>query len=179
MNVALRNQSQRTKSGFTLIELLVVIVILGFLIVAGLGSFISSQKKSRDSKRKNDLRQVAISLETYYNDIGHYPYSDANGDLWGCGAGAASVCTWGQPWTNTTTAPQTIYMPQLPTDPSQGGRYYYVADAAGTYFQIYAHLENTLDTGFGVKQIGYSGTNCASVGTTTCTYGVASTNAAP
>ncbi|MCL4360231.1 type II secretion system GspH family protein [Patescibacteria group bacterium] len=40
--------------GFTLIELLIVIAILGILVRLGLASFLSSQIKSRDSRRKSD-----------------------------------------------------------------------------------------------------------------------------
>lgn len=165
-------------SGFTLMELLLVIVLLGFLIIAGLANFVSSLKKGRDSKRKNDLRQIAVALETYYNDFGKYPLSDANGEIKGCGANAAVACPWAPntEWNNTTTG--TIYMLTLPTDPSPAQNYYY-SSSDGTYFQLYALLENAQDTGTGIKQTGYTGTNCLASSSTKCTYGVASTNKTP
>lgn len=163
------------QSGFTLMELLVVMAILGILVVAGLGSFSTSQKKSRDIKRKNDLRQMTLALETYYNDFGQYPMSDANHIPKGCGAGGAASCTWGSVWSDVTPDPDTIYMISLPSDPTSGRSYYYDS-SDGSYFKIYALLENTLDTDTGVRQAGYSGTTCS--GVLLCTYGVSSANAA-
>ena len=165
------------KKGFTLMELLLVIALLGLLIIAGLGSFVSSLQKGRDTKRKNDLRQIAVALETYYNDFGHYPLSDSNGDIMGCGAAGVLSCTWGSDWNNTVTG--TIYMTALPTDPTPSQTYFYVSDFKGTYFQLYARLENTHDSGTGINQSpGFVGTVC--IGTkTVCTYGIASPNATP
>lgn len=166
-----------TNCGFTLIELMVVMVLLAILVGLGTSSFLSSQKKSRDAKRKNDVRQVAVSLEAYYNDIGHYPYSDGNGSMKGCGAIGANLCAWGAKWSNTSTTPETVYMFTLPQEFVSGKTFYYKTDAAGTYFSLYALLENTKDTGLGVNQSGYTGTNCG--GSALCTYGISSTNTAP
>lgn len=163
--------------GFTLIELMVAMVIMAILVAMGTGSFMSSQKKSRDAKRKNDLRQVAVSMEAYYNDIGHYPLSDGSGTMKGCGAIGANNCTWGAKWSNTSTTPETVYMYTLPSEFVSGKIFYYKTDAAGTYFALYGLLENTKDEGIGAKQTGYSSTNCG--GGSLCTYGIASTNATP
>lgn len=164
------------KSGFTLVELMVSMIILGILVAMGIGTFTTTQKKSRDSKRKNDIRQISVSLEAYYNDIGHYPYADGNGNMMGCGLGAASVCWWGQVWSNTSTTPETIYMLVLPSDLMGGNNYFYTSDASGTFFKIYALLENEKDESVGVNQDGYAGTDC---GPGFCTYGTASTNVSP
>ena len=51
------------QKGFTLLELLVVMVILGLLAAIGLSSFISSQKKGRDARRKADLSSIQSALE--------------------------------------------------------------------------------------------------------------------
>lgn len=161
------------KSGFTLIELLIVIVILGILATIGLASFSSSQMKSRDAKRKADLRQVAEAFEIYFNDLGKYPASDAQGRIMGCGAGAIAVCTWGSltvPFSNTTVTPDTIYMIKLPTDPSSY-KYFYVS--TGTAFQLYAHLENTQD-----KNLISTTLDCGT-GANSCNYGTSSSNTTP
>jgi type II secretion system protein G len=135
------------KKGFTLIEIMVVIAILGVLITMISGSFIASQKKSRDLKRKSDIVQVGKALELYYNDQNRYPSAN-NGTLTGCGDPSATLtdCPWGSAWSNTATNPETIYMSSLPTDPLTGQSYYYDSDATGTYYQIYARLENTEDS---------------------------------
>lgn len=156
---------------------MVVMVLLAILVGMGASSFGSSQKKSRDAKRKGDLRQVAVSMEAYYNDMGRYPLSDGSGNMRGCGAIAANTCTWGAIWSNTSTTPETIYMYTLPAEPVLGKNFYYTTDASGTYFKLYALLENTKDEGAAVKQAGYAGTNCG--GGSLCTYGISSTNTTP
>lgn len=163
------------QSGFTLMELLVVIAILGVLIMMGLANFTTSQKKSRDIKRKNDLRQISLALETYYSDVGSYPTADLGTHIMNaCGAAAIQTCEWGKPWKNTSVAPETIYMLALPSDPLQAQSYFYES-TDGSYYKLYAKLENTLDADVGVSQGGYSNTDCG--GGSKCTYGISSPNA--
>lgn len=158
----------KIKKGFTLIELLVVIAILGILVTLGLGSYMSAQIKSRDAKRKANLSQIAQSLELYNNDKGKYPMG-SSGQMYGCGAGAISACTWGvSVFSDTTT--NTIYMVKLPADPAAYS-YYYVSN--GKNYQLYAHLENTKDSGL-LTNITYT-TQCDGE----CNYGIASTNSTP
>jgi prepilin-type N-terminal cleavage/methylation domain-containing protein len=167
--VVIRQTGARTinmKKGFTLIELLLVIAILGILIVLGLASFTTSLQKGRDSKRKNDLRQVGIALEAYFADKGRYPIGNA---------GSITGASWGGAFTDGVT----MYMTQLPQDAVGSQQYYYVSD--GTYFQIYARLENTKDNDIvhnvsGQQRV-FTNTNCGNATTTvSCNYGVSSTN---
>ena len=157
-------------AGFTLIELLVVIVILSILMVISLGSFTSSQIKSRDSRRKSDLQNMTRALEVYYNDKGAYPISSGN-----TGIGSQ---IWGSAFVDLDNPGQTLYMNVLPADPSEFAYYYDSSD--GTYFQFYAYLENendqdlTKDADDAVMV--YSGTDC---GVGTCNYGISSTNTSP
>ncbi len=142
-----------SKKGFTLIELLVVIAILGLLAAVGLNSFRTSQLKARDSKRKSDLSQIQKSLEMYYNDHGQYP----------------TVGDYPAGGTTFQDENDTLYMKEMPTD-SKFGDYPY--DSDGTYYKIYARLENERDPGIG----SYPGTSC---GDDECNYAVASTNVMP
>lgn len=155
-------------------ELLIVIVILGVLVAFATGSFASSLRRGRDNRRKNDVRSVATSLEAYFNDKGIYPASNSNGEMVGCGAADASVCSWGGKFIDKN---DTLYMILIPKDPADQYRYYYTSTEAA--YKLYAKLENTLDVGSGAKQAGYAGTNCAASGTTICTYGIASQNTEP
>jgi len=118
------------KSGFTLIELLVVIAILGILATVGLGSFQSSQMKGRDAQRKSDLSQIQKALEMYYNDNGKYPLT----------AELQALLNSGSSW--TAASGQTIYMKTVPKGP-RGESYCYESD--GTYYKLYAKLENMQD----------------------------------
>ena len=63
----------KKQEGFTLLELLIVIVIIGILALLIVPNVVSAPKKSRDTKRKTDLREVKNSLEAYRIDKGDYP----------------------------------------------------------------------------------------------------------
>src|SRR3990167_6962536 len=63
----------KVKQGFTLIELLVVISIIAILVAAATASWTNAQQKSRDGKRKSDLKSIQQSLELYLQDNGTYP----------------------------------------------------------------------------------------------------------
>jgi len=142
--------------GFTLVELLVVITIIGILSSIGLSTFTSAQIKSRDAKRKTQLKQLADAFEAYYNDHGGYP---AEADIvWGAGF---------------TDANGTVYMVKLPADPTQGLAYSYLPAADFKSFQIYARLENSNDPGL------LTFTSPPACGTKECNYGISSSNTTP
>ena len=113
------------KNSFTLIELLVVIAILGLLSTLISGNFFTSLKKSRDAKRKADLEQIQRALEMYYEDNSRYP----------------SIIMFGNQLCHPNGCNYKIYMQKVPNDPS-GTNYGYRTDTNGTYFQLYACLEN-------------------------------------
>jgi prepilin-type N-terminal cleavage/methylation domain-containing protein len=173
----------RNTRGFTLIELLIVIALLGILVVAGISSFNTSFRKSRDAKRKNDLRQIGLALELYSNDRGRYPAAstDGQGLIEGC-IDYQTDCVWGGVFTNTNAdSTKTVYMPLLPADSTPSQRYFYHTDAGGTYFQLYARIENTLDSDIPKnaqnKPRIFSDMNCGTASATVpCNYGVSSQN---
>lgn len=140
--------------GFTLVEVLIVVAVVTIISLSAIGSYTSSLKSTRDSRRKADLSSINKALESYYNDNGFYPASIS----------AADLCA--------TTV--NCYLKTIPTDP-KGYTYYYLrGDVSGTNqsFQLYSTLEQTNDTGVG------SGTYSANCGTT-CRYGVSSPNTTP
>jgi len=172
---------ERKSSAFTLIELLVAVTILGILAIIVLGGFRSSQMRSRDAKRKSDLKQIANALEMFYSDKGFYPPSSV-GKIQACPYGAApGTCQWGS---NGSTSEfkdgssGVIYFKSLPKDPS-GFSYYYIASSSGQSFQIYAHLENDQDqncinsdcSSTGIP----AGNNCGG----SCNFAITSTNVTP
>ncbi len=60
--------------GFTLIELLVVIAIIGILSSVVVASLNSARKKARDARRVDDVKQVQLALELYFDaNSGKYP----------------------------------------------------------------------------------------------------------
>lgn len=161
--------------GFTLMEILVVIALLGILITVGLGSFKSSQQKSRDTRRKSDLRAISIALEAYYSDKGQYPNDALDGKIMGCGTNDQSECPWEGEFSDKNG---TIYMVKLPGDPSGGRNYFYDVGPQNKSYQLYARLENKLDIDLQKDPSNnpyvYSGTTCGT--SLACNYGVASAN---
>ena len=94
------------KKGFTLIEILVVITIAATLLVAGIVSYQSIQKRARDAKRKSDIEQVRSALEMYKADNGYYP------EIYGGG-----VSTFTNIAALSTTLVDTGYLSSIPQDP--------------------------------------------------------------
>lgn len=66
----------RNEEGFTLIELLVVIVIIGVLAAIALPIFLNQQKAALDASVKSDIRNAALSLQTYYTKYKTFPFSN-------------------------------------------------------------------------------------------------------
>lgn len=172
--IATHGKWEKTGAGFTLIELMIVIAIMGVLIAVGLTSFRTSQMRARDSRRKNDLRQIASALEYYYNDKRGYPASDAsnNYNMLACGSNATALCEWGKPTLSMGDSDKnTIYMVKIPADPSSGRSYRY--EGGGSSYKLYASLE------MGLQDIDYNSSISVTCGSATCNYGVSSSNTTP
>lgn len=168
------------KRGFTLMEIMVVIAIMGILVTVGLTSYKSVQMKSRDSRRKSDLRGIAGALELYYNDKGRYPADDGSGNIKGCGTGDNQQCVWGAAMKDSKN---TLYMVSLPGDPAAGRQYYYDSQGSqGKGFQLFARLENSEDIDLSRDESGniyyYTGTVCIPATGKKCNHGAASANLA-
>lgn len=75
------------QKGFTLVELLIVIAVIGILAVAVLAALdpIEQLKKSRDTGRLSDAREMYNAMTRYYASFNCYP-DERN-------YGATSVCT--------------------------------------------------------------------------------------
>jgi len=79
---------KRRVLGFTLIELLVVIAIIGILSTIIVVYVNGARAKTRDAKRKAELRSIVTALELYRATYGHYPITE---DEEQC-----NPCTWEQ-----------------------------------------------------------------------------------
>lgn len=157
------------RDGFTLMEILIVIVILGIVMTLGAGAYARSQLRSRDNRRKSDLKNISIALEAYYNDKGQYPNEGANGEI----CDDENNCAWNVVFDD---ANGTVYMVKIPSDP-RGGQYYrYDVGGGNRTYQLYARLENTEDTAVrnaSDEPIVFSGVSC---GAKDCNYGTSSSN---
>ncbi|MDP1722707.1 MAG: type II secretion system protein [Candidatus Gottesmanbacteria bacterium] len=104
------------KRGFTLIELLIVIAVIGILVSIATFAYTTAQKKTRDSRRKSDLKAIQSAMEQYNADFGgSYP----------------SNCS-----------PGTSYLPNgLPTDPKKSTTYVEDNDCTSSIYCVCAELE--------------------------------------
>lgn len=74
MNIFNSDSRKSSRHGFTLLEMLVVIGVIAILITLGIASYSTVQKKSRDARRKGDLKTISNGLESYYSICGfNYP----------------------------------------------------------------------------------------------------------
>jgi prepilin-type N-terminal cleavage/methylation domain-containing protein len=75
----------KKRKGFTLLEMLIVLGIIATILGVLSVSFSTTQKKSRDAKRKSDLKALQSGLEQYYATCGFvYPANIDSGIV--CGA---------------------------------------------------------------------------------------------
>jgi type IV pilus assembly protein PilA len=133
------NTSKLSK-GFTLIELLVVIAIIGILSSVVLASMNSARKKSRDSRRMQDLKGLATALELSFDQAGAYPISATT-----AAAAARVVPTSGTSVLNALVTGS--FLSQLQDDPlPTSNNYYYISDSAGTSYCLGAKIEGTAPT---------------------------------
>ncbi len=66
-------RTQSHQEGFTLIELLVVISIIGVLASVVLASVSQAKVRAQNTATLQQVRQIQLALELYYQDHGEYP----------------------------------------------------------------------------------------------------------
>ena len=119
------------KRGFTLIELLVVIAVIGILASVILASLNSARAKARDTRRMEDLRQIVLALELYYDSNGFYPQTDCG---WDCNGYRYSDNATSWAALALDLAP---YISKLSTDPlNTGGAPWAVGGYTYTYGNV-------------------------------------------
>jgi prepilin-type N-terminal cleavage/methylation domain-containing protein len=131
--------TSKLSKGFTLIELLVVIAIIGILSSVVLASMNSARKKSRDSRRQQDLKSYATALELAFDKAGSYPVS----------ATAARVVPASGTSVLQSLVTDGFISSALQDDPgapsslsSAEPRYWYVTDATGSTFCMGTTMES-------------------------------------
>jgi type IV pilus assembly protein PilA len=72
MLARLRKAQQESEGGFTLIELLVVIIIIGILAAIAIPTFLRQREKGWNASAKSELRNAAVSQESYFTEEDTY-----------------------------------------------------------------------------------------------------------
>lgn len=101
------------KSGFTLVEIMIAVVIIALISILAFSSYANVQKKSRDTRRKGDLKNIQYALEQYYSFCGYLYPTHATGNK----VSTSIVCG------------STSIMGSVPVDPRNAVRYNMTANA--------------------------------------------------
>lgn len=111
------------KSGFSILEIVVVIVVIAFFAMLIIPGLISGPSRARDATRKNDLKRIQASLESYYQENGNYPAK-----------------------LEDLEKGSTPYINKLPKDPKTGADYVYITGGnPPSSYTLEAVLENKND----------------------------------
>jgi prepilin-type N-terminal cleavage/methylation domain-containing protein len=127
-------------AGFTMVELILVMSIIAILATAFTLNYTGSQKRARDTERRNDLKQYQIALEKYANsNSGFYPLRDTTPVF------PSTLCVAPLNVLNCTSDPK------LGLSQCSGGmcQYQYLSNTAGTnatQYVMWARLENPHDS---------------------------------
>ncbi len=83
------DRRRQCRAGFTLIELLVVIAIIGVLVALLLPAVQSARESARRGQCVNNLKQIAIAINSYETAIGSFPpgaiyYNSSDGGTNAC-----------------------------------------------------------------------------------------------
>ncbi len=79
MRESSRSMRPTMHSGFTLVELLVVIAIIGILIGLLLPAVQAAREAARRSSCSNNLKQIGLALQLYYDSKQSFPWAAGNG----------------------------------------------------------------------------------------------------
>jgi type II secretion system protein G len=80
----------KASQAFTLIELLIVVAIIAILAAIAVPNFLEAQVRAKVSRAHEDMRTIAVALESYVVDSNHYP-PDSSGLFWYHGVPQATI----------------------------------------------------------------------------------------
>lgn len=125
-------------SGFTFVEVLVVSVLVAILATIAMVAYSGAARSTRDSRRKQDMANVRVALESYRQVNGEYPPAA------GCPTAQAGWSTCDTEWIHEL---EPEYMNDLGLDPRQSAGwegYGYIRQSDTDYLLI-VYLENASD----------------------------------
>lgn len=172
---------------FTLVELLVVIAIIGLLSSVAVVSMVGTRSKTRDFKRKTDLKQLATAIDLYYAKYDEYP--NTSGVWWlTCNQWIGLKGVSGANGWIPNLAPE--FIGRLPLDPIRGTntgaltgptgvtsntQYCFIYNSTGSEYKIASHCgaENGPITSSMPFYTGHGGWTCANYNFAVYTPGAA------
>ncbi len=101
-----------------------------------MSSLNSARVKSRDAKRKADLKQIEIALELHYDKHGAYTYVENKCGDYSIGTGSDGCTTGsGNDWDSDSDLRDLItdgFLKTLPKDPLNNSSYHYIYEPFNT-----------------------------------------------
>ena len=108
-------------------EIIVVIGVIAGIFAITVFSYLSSQKKERDSRRKADLKMISQALDQYFDTCGYsFPATIPESGSFACP----------QPFPKT-------YLTEMPRDPQSNTPYTYISEKNNS---IYSVCTNNMET---------------------------------
>ena len=97
------------RAGFTLIELLIVVAIIAILAAIAVPNFLEAQVRSKVARVKNDMRTIAVAMESYFIEYNSYSLD------WDSGGYGGSYNSEWRTYAALTTP--VAYITSIPRDP--------------------------------------------------------------
>lgn len=121
------------KKGFTLIEIMVTLSIIGLLTVGAVASFSRQRAYARDSRRIQDVNNIAQALDLLYNQEGDYSLDNAEAGYRDTSVGLYMTAEVPDPptasdWSTSSDLQDLItagLISKLPVDPINNATYHY------------------------------------------------------
>ncbi len=124
-----QNRANSNGIGFTLIEMLIAVSLIGILSTIGLTMYSQGQKLARDTKRKQDLKEIKTALNLYFQDTRTFP----------------QATTWVNSFNGGTWIPGLTnnYIDRIPQDPRKAAATCTVHTTSSCYLYGYLTLNST------------------------------------
>lgn len=132
----------KRSTAFTLGELIIVVVIIAVLAAIAIPNFLEGSYRTDVTYRQNDMRTIALAMESYRIERGDYPASDKDSPL----AGHGTRDDIDQRLLTTPTA----YMPEILTDGFRKKADKKERRDGSPNYEIYAVAYKTSDSTFAV-----------------------------
>lgn len=141
--------AENKNKGISLIEILVVVAIISIITLLMIPNILTARLKSRDAKRKIELKQIQMALEMYKKDNNNnYPPTQPSGS----DIGKVSS-------TNKYLQDKLYpYYPKFPLDPADPIYYFhYEANGGGYPYLLCTYLEYDGDSDKSTNARGWGG----------------------